>query len=528
MTVILRSSNQMPANGWDRWCACTFPQSALDPARAADNVAERLERALLDSRGSWLQLGRELAAEPSAVFAHAPGCATNASDLGLMLAWTRLVAELAAAPETTLVICDDPWLYRHLATLDRVHAGTAPALAVTELKLRLRGILARVKASVSFMAAAWRLRGQRPWLAKGARALLVYGHPASTADGYDAYFGALMAEVPGLVRILHVDAGPARVAKLARPGLTASLHAFGSPLYAIGLVAARWRPKPGGPHAWLVRRAAAREGGTAQGAAIAWQLHCQRRWLDAATPQLVAWPWENHGWERHFVGDCRARGVATLGYQHATIGAAEWNYHAGSNRDEAASLPDRIACAAPAYVVLLAQWGVPVERLTAAGSWRLPAISPMSSDPAGAVFVPLPANEALARQMLAACMGLAAAGWRFLVREHPMTPVGFVPGPGLERAPGPLAACTGLRAVLYAATTVGLEAVLAGLPVVRFRPQGMVANDICPPGLIVPGVDADGLEQALNQAQPLANAASFAFTAADPALWRVLLEHPNG
>ena len=439
-----------------------------------------------------------------------------------MLAWSALVEQLAAGPERTLVVCDDPWLFRHLAAQKGVEAGRAPPLFPAELKLRLRGILAQTRAGLRFAHAAWRLRHQRTWLPQDRPALLVYGHPASTAEGGDAYFGTLMDHA-SLIRLLHIDAGLERVAALARPGRTASLHAFGSPLAAVAVMGARWRPRAAGPLAWLIRRAAMREGGTAQSAAIAWQIHCQRRWLDQARPQVVAWPWENHGWERQFVRDCRQRQVRTLGYQHATIGQGEWNYHAGSNPDGRDSLPDRIACSAVAYVRQLADWGIPAERLVNAGSWRIPDIPKRVSDPQGAVFVALPANAPLARQIVDACRAQVPAGWRFLVREHPMTPVGFEPQAGLERAPGSLFTCDGIRAVVFAATTVGLEAALAGLPAIRFLPVSIVANDICPAGLTVPTATAEDLGRVLETAHPVENAHDFTFTGADPALWCRLL-----
>ena len=61
----------------------------------------------------------------------------------------------------------------------------------------------------------------------------------------------------------------------------------------------------------------------------------------------------------------------------------------------------------------------------------------------------------------------------------------------------PLAEHPSLSAVVYAATTVGLEAILAGLPTYRFRPRNRIALDILPQGITIPAVDSGTLADAL-------------------------------
>ena len=78
-----------------------------------------------------------------------------------------------------------------------------------------------------------------------------------------------------------------------------------------------------------------------------------------------------------------------------------------------------------------------------------------------------------------------------------------------------------LSAVLYSTGTVGLEALLAGLPTLRFRPEGRIAIDILPDGVAAVPVDAMSLQEALAAAQPPARIERESVMAAvDLAVWR--------
>ncbi|OAN55027.1 hypothetical protein [Magnetospirillum moscoviense] len=520
MPVLLHHTGDIPPSGWDEWCAVAGCNADLPGGKpTARALAEAYDAVLPE----WWRLAAELGRQPSAILSHACTAGGNVSDLGLMLAWSRLVGGWAAGGDRVLCLCDDPWLFRHLATLPGVTAGAAPSLAGTALRLGLRGWLARARVAVRMARAAWRGRGAACAVPPGRPAMLVYGHPASRPDGFDAYFGQLAEIVPEVQRILHVDCPPSRAAELG-----VGLHGWGSMAAALALVFRRWRPQVSGPLTWLVRRAAAHEGATGTPAMIAWQIHCQRRFLAAARPVLVAWPWENHAWERAFVRHARAGAIRTLGYQHATIGSLESNYAIHSLPDGVAALPDSIACAGPASRDRLVDWGVPADRLWIGGAWRFPTPTPLPWAADGAIFLPLPAQIGVARQMLAAARAATAHGWRFLVREHPMTSVGFHPEPGLDRSPGPLSRSGPLRVVLFAGSSVGLEALLAGLPAIRFLPQGLLANDILPPGLAVPAATADELPDRLAAcARPEPLDAAGIFAEIDRAQWRCRVGEPS-
>lgn len=481
----------------DVWCA-VGDASGLDIARQLPSLAQKLEAAFDAAKEDWWELGRQLGQNPTAIMAHAPACATNATDFGLMLAWSRLAREWIDGSEKVLLICQDPWLFRHIASQAKVQiVSPPPPLLWRELCLRARGIMARVWASWRFALAALSLSRQ-PQPVSGAPSLLVYAHPRSTADGMDAYFGSLLQRYPDLLRVLHIDATASRVSALMGNGRTFGLHAFGSVFFALMLWRARWRAKPFGPNAWLIRRALILEGSTAQAAAIRWQIHCQDQWIRKIRPRVVLWPWENHAWERALIRTCHAMGIKTIGYQHATVGWREWNYSPRSNPDGDNSLPQQIFCVGKQDTLRLASYGWDIGRLTVAGALRFSNEVKTRYDPQAPIFVALPFDAAIADEMIAAIRPLAQRGRQFLVKDHPMSPFQFTEAPGLKRSVAPLDALEAVSAVLYCITTVGLEALLAGLPVLRFLPAGRVAVDVAPEGVKVPTAASLDLEVALS------------------------------
>jgi len=531
MTVLLRRSTELPpATGWRQWVSIGAEPAGLDPVSRRPGLESELEQAFDAAALHWLALGKLLGAEASAVLAHAPSAAPNPSDLGLMMAWSGLVDAWAAEAATTLVVCDDPWLFRHLQRRPGIRAGSSPQLWCRRLRLALRGLASRLAYAVSAARLAWTQRGMAASLPTKAPSLLVYGHPRSTAEGTDAYFGDLMARQPGVVRLLHVDARGERLNRLSVPGRTVSLHGFGSPAAALALPLARWKPAAAalaGEWSWLVRRAAALEGGTAQAAAIAWQLHCQSRWLARARPPVVAWPWENHGWERDFVRAARRAGVRTIGYQHSVIGRQMLNYAADSNPDGAASLPDHILCTGAATLNQLSRWGVPAERLEVGGARRPFSLAGVRFDPAAPVYVALPFDAPVAAEMVQAARAAAGPDRHFVVKDHPMTPFAFAESEGLTRTIRGLGETEAVSAVVFAATTVGLEATLMGLPTLRFRPWGRIALDILPDGVEVPATSGASLAADLGRLQALSPPAREAiFAAVDEAVWSRLLSAP--
>ena len=159
-----------------------------------------------------------------------------------MLAWSHLIEIWLNTEERILVICDDPWVYRHLLVLGVEVCSPPAGFRLLELVFFCRGYLARLKYAFSAAFAVIRLRKLKIAVKGGAPVLLVYGHPASDAEGHDAYFGDLMYREPEVRRMIHVDCSPGRALELAGDNRTASLHAWGSILFAFSLPFAVWRP----------------------------------------------------------------------------------------------------------------------------------------------------------------------------------------------------------------------------------------------------------------------------------------------
>lgn len=513
----------------DVWGSISGDVSSLDPKRRISDLPRRLDAEFDRVAAEWWALGCSLQETPSARLAHAPSCAPNVSDLGVMLAWTRLVDEWAGAGETVMVVCDDPWMFRHLATRRGVAARAAPSIAGRTMALAIRGFAARSWAAIRFAFAALTMRPRRS-AARGASVLLCYVHPGSTSAGHDAYFGTLPREDDRLRRLLHVDGPLRRTRELMRDHRTASLHAWGNIWVALALPFRRWRPTHAdrsGPYAWLVRRAAALEGATAQAAAIAWQLHCQRRWLDATSPTVLAWPWENHGWERSLVREARRRGIHTIGYQHTIVGRQELNYGLAANATGLAEIPDVLACSGEAGRLALDRFGYPGERITVAGAWRYTAPSVMSYHPEGAVLFALCTDRTTAAQMVAAADDLGRRGWPILLKEHPMAPSQLAVPSSVRCVGASQDEMRRLAAVVYAASTIGLDALIAGIPTFRFLPDGWAALDPLPEGTPQVAVSADNIAEALRVSRPQTVERRRFFAAPEIGYWRALLRLPQ-
>jgi len=529
MAVFLHTTKDAPPGDFDSWASIGENPRQLAPEKMRPDLDAELEDAFDRIAPRWFDLAKSLAQHPSADLAIALSCATNISDMGVMLAWADLVEGWAKAAERTLVICGDPWMFRHLSGILGVTAGRAPGFWPLSLRLGLRGYAARIKAALTFAGANLRLKSQQQKGTPGQAWLLVYGHPSSDGDGGDGYFGDLMKIMPHLRRLLHVDCPPARAGELSGDGRTFSLHAWGSPLFALfKLPFMRWTPRPSGPDHWLVRRATALEGGTGQPAAIAWQKHCQDRWLKKVKPHIVAWPWENHSWERAFVRSARANGTTTVGYQHSVVGQQMLNYAAKSNVDGPESLPDKVLCSGPSTRGQLLAWGMPEDRLAIGGALRFGKKGLTVYDRTAPVFVALPFDLTIAAELVAALKDRVDSPRRFLVKQHPMSPLDFDDTEKVERTEILLGDHPQLSAVIFAASTVGLESLLLGLPTLRFRSQHTLVIDILPRGLKVAAAGAANLQAALdNLPVPMPLDRDRVLADPDRSLWTHVLRKPS-
>ena len=497
MTVLLRTSRELPpTNTYDVWLALTGTETPLDPARRLADPGQQLEQAFDAIRDDWWRIGHSLGQTPGGELAHTPTGAAFISDFGQNLAWSKLVKDFTGEKQNTLVICDDPWLFRHLAALPGVDAGAAPVLWVSHLKLWVRGYLSRLKVAGRMLLAALSSGRQRRHAVRGTPTLLVYGHPTSTGDGYDAYFGTMMKDIPGLARAVHTDCPPARAGALATDGRTFSLHAWGNPFYALALPFTRWRPPSTD---WLVRRAAAIENGGGAQAMTRWQIHCQNNWLHDVHPISVSWSWENHPWERAFVRAARKLNVHSIGSQDTDVGPHQLNMSPATNIDGLDSIADVIICNGPAYRDELLAWGIPFERLVIGGSYRIARFEADHFDPQGPVYVALSSDPEISDEMMQAVENAKNGKRRFLVKDHPMYPYPFEETDDIHRTTQTIPENPGISAVLYGTGLSGLEGLLAGVPTFRLLPSNRLGIDTLPALCSTPTVSIDSFGETLDE-----------------------------
>jgi len=535
MTILLRQPSDLrPSDHYDQWLAV----GGIDPTvlnlpadRMMPNVAGALEQAFEDSRELWWDIGRILAGQPTAGISHAAACASFGSDFGLMLAWDHLVRSAGDGKTIALAVCEDPYLFRHLSGIPGVDAGRPPGTQIRRLRAGARGIVARISVGLRVARVALERRRDREIYTAGAPALMVYGHPGSTATGHDVYFGDLLSRFTEVWRVLHADCGRNRARELTTGMRTVSVHAWGNPLYAIfRLPLIRWRPSPTDPlcrkYTWLIRRSAAIENSGGGPAMTRWQQHCQGKWLAAVRPRAVAWPWENFSWERALVRMARTKGTATIGYQHTVIGPHQFNYSVRCNPDGLGSVPDVIAADGPAYRQEMIDWGLEAERVVDGGSFRI--TEPGRRTPYGTdapVFMALSANLKIAARQIDISYRLAAHGKKIAIKQHPMYPVTFVENENLFRTETPMADFQKLSCVVYCTGASALDALLAGLPSARLRFADQVSINVLPKNIGGAVADTDSISDFVNNpSQPSDIVWRDLFSPVDYGLWAKLLQ----
>lgn len=523
MSIILCTNGDAVATAWTgAWIAVTGTQSELPEANRLADGGRVLERAFDACRDMWWALSAELARGKGGHLSHAATCAPYASDFGLMLAWRRVVADLTAGPETVLVLCDDPWVFRALSCLPNVLARKAPRRWLPTLAIWLRGWLAGLRVGLRVVTASLRHRSIR-MTESGTVSLIVYGHPDSNPD-HDAYFGTLLTQIPGLKRIVHTDDFRA-VQRLAKDGRTESFHAYGNLLYALFVIPfMKWRSRSVHQDKsidWLIMRALIREAGGGAAAMSAWQIHCQERWLKVRRPHCIAWPWENHPWERALVCAARRLGVSTVGYQHTDAGPHQFNMSPRATPNGVADLPDHLLLNGPAYRSQFIDWGIPPDRMAVAGAFRLPAAPVCRYGANGPVFVALSSSPDVSREMMAAIYDAEGAGRKFLVKSHPMYPFQIVESSSVVSTQTRFADIVGVSALFYGTGTSGIEGMLAGVPTYRLLPSDRVGIETMPDGLRARTVTRQGLRAALDEAlePPKIDVSKF-FTPVDIEVWR--------
>lgn len=502
MPVFLSPSFQNSFSSSARVLPIATEDAIPDNCKTIPDIEVKLEDAFNSVYSDWRDIALLLQSQPTAELAHMPTMSTYASDFGVMLAWVRVVEALQQETEDTRVICPDPWLHRALAMIPGVSSDNSPDIMVPQLRALLRGYLSRARVAVRAALSKWKVRSHRSQAKSNQSYLLVYGHPESNADGHDAYFTDLMKHSPAISRIMHTDCGAEFAGKLAKDNRTLSLHAWGSYWRCFALPFLKWTPKTHmlSPQiAWLVKRAAVLEARGGSAAMNKWQMDSQSSWLKDTLPNAIAWPWENHPWERDFVRKARALDTKTYGYQHTVVGPHMFNQGADANADGLASIPDKILLNGNAYGDDLIRHGIPKSQMICIGSHRVGGATLPSCSSKGPVFLALSNNPAFAAQMIAAARPLASAEMPFVVKAHPLCPFEFHPSDYFESTSVPFSELPPLRALIYCTGTSGLEGLLAGIPTYRFLPKNGIALDILPQGMHIKPITALSMNDALEE-----------------------------
>ena len=206
------------------------------------------------------------------------------------------------------------------------------------------------------------------------------------------------------------------------------------------------------------------------------------------------YPYENRAWEKMLVSGIRSLSPQTrmVGYQHASITLSHTNFFLGLRESSAVPLPDAIATTGPVVKEWLEREGnYPPGLFQAACALRQssngrPALKARNR-PIRRVLVALATNveEYVGTLTFLEAALAGVTSYNVRVRPHPTIPLDSA----LELAPlksrdfytvstGPLAdAFQWADLVIYASSTVGLEAVAQGIPAIYLDLRGFLDTD---------------------------------------------------
>lgn len=492
---------------------------------------ERLRQPFLDFVGS---LGRGRRGDPRWWCGLVANRAQGATDLFLLVGYVgyclRLARERAPSDPPLTVVFEDPWALRAVGEALRGRPGCAfpspPSLLAPRARLALGGAARRL------YWLALMLRGRLATLRsyRGAPpptpppgSVLIYSHLIARslkgeAGWSDPFLPGLQEELEGAgarvfrltypdivgleresaarasyLRPLMLDVGPAdflRIALETPPALPRRADIGG---VEAGLLLQRewWHDfSRRGRLAYLLLYEAA------------------RRHFKAARAKCLVFSWENQPQDKMLVLAAREAGLRSVGSQTTTVPRFQLPFFLGSRESDDAPLPDALLATGTHAVSALSAGGIPSAVLRDGGTRRYAAYladKPLPPRPPSPdVLLLLPIDRHLAWMMLdavAAAYPDAGQGFRFHLRLHPSEPIDAsrVPFP-FEKADGPMdEALDRCGVMLFAGSTAGLDGLLGGRRVLRYRPDAVYDMDPCDmfDETLVPSTDGPGLRAAL-------------------------------
>lgn len=446
----------------------------------------------------------------------------DVSDLFLLVCYEHVVARLVHEwPENRgrlVVVVEDPWLYRQLLEIFRDTLGVTfaarPSLWRWRLKSLLAGLVRRLwwagKICLSWLIQRWHGRGTKSQQPRSP-GIAIFSFPRRqclvSATGWrDPYLDGLDRELEAAGFTVGRFSPPEAVGferDLARRSqyFTPLIRFLTFPSLC-RCMGATWRPvwpttlQVGGLDVrWLASREWWWDSGRASQFLYRLFYESVRRFLQSGRWKLVVFPYENQPWEKLLVLAAQQQGVKTIGYQHAIVPRLFLSMFFGHGESSVAPIPDVIFTSGSQAHQLLMAGGTPATRLVLGGSRRYrqlvapTQLSPVpAADPAvgSSVLVALPIDQVLTEHLCAAIRlafptGGRKEGIKFLFKLHPAAPFSLVSGdiPGEivhDKFEDVLTRCD---MVLFAGSTTGLEAVLLGRRVLRYRSELLLDLNHC-------------------------------------------------
>jgi len=531
------------------------------PPRALGGLLNEEARRL---KGPFLELTARLGKGADAASWWAgtlPGKAWDASDLFLLCCYLGVSWRLAAGGGSLTVVVEDPWL---LCQLEEALAGSPSARVDaprTLVPMRLQPLLLGLARRLKWASrTAWgRLRQEACWRGRpgGPRmeGVLIYSHlTARSLQGEEGWEDPFL---PGLDKELSEDGVPSarlvysdstgfepQLARRKAAVLPAILWAsWGGFFDALAALPPSLPPRAdlsGLPVGRLLEREWWHDFSRAGRCAYRLFLDCVRALLAEGRFRAVVMPWEAQPQERMLVLAAKAAGVRSVGYQHTTVPEFQLPFFSTEREYLESPLPDVLLTSGEQPARVLREAGFPAGRLKVGGTRRYAHLlkdgAPPALPPNGNVLVVLPIDPFHARHLTAAlerAYPRGLPGGEFLLRPHPSGPedvrrtrlrARLAEGPMSEA----LAAC---GVVVFTGSTAGLDALAAGRPVLRYRPERLLdvePTDMFPDGEIPTASDADlrerleGLRKAPPEGAPeaLRSRLRQVFSRLDRAAWR--------
>lgn len=204
----------------------------------------------------------------------------------------------------------------------------------------------------------------------------------------------------------------------------------------------------------------------------------------------IIYPFENQPWDKMLCLAAKElnKNIKLVGYQHSNVPLLLLNYFLGAGESSTMPLPHVIVTDGEYTLKLLENAGYGEVKLVNGGALRYEYLHKTGSGltrqkkQLKTILVALPYSRNLTEEMLLAVFNafkdLAGGQIRFIIKFHPEVPLAHLkielpPWPAhFQKTDRPLSEISKeVDLVIYSSSTIGLEALLGGVPVVRYCPE---------------------------------------------------------